>query len=325
MLLLDTPGGAVTGLSEFSDMLYSVTTKPIVAYIAGLGASAGYWIASGARKIIASETAVIGSVGVVSGYRDSRKAEENSGVRTVEIVSSISPLKRVDPATDEGRAVVQRHVDTLAGVFVQHLARNRGTTEQTVLADYGKGDTLVGVRAFAEGLVDEISSFTNAIASMNREYGKSTLKRGVTMPKENAVADVESTMTAEAVREAFPEAADALAAQGKADGMKEGITAERARIAGISALSIAGYEATIESAINDGKTVEQAALVLLQEQQKRGKVQADQIAADALKLGQQSATIGAAELPSSSAQTEVNERVSAAKTMAQAANKQRNK
>jgi signal peptide peptidase SppA len=329
LLKIDSPGGAVTGLSEISDMMHSSRgKKPVWAYATGMCASAALWIASAADKIIASETATVGSVGVVAAYRDTKKADESAGVRTVEIVSSISPLKRVGIDTDEGRAKIQRGVDSVAGVFVQHLARNRGTDEVTVLSDFGQGDTFVGVRAYGEGLVDGIASFEDTLLSMvalcgTGSGGNKKLKKGASMSAENLEAgQVENTMTAEAVRESFPAAAEALAQQGKAEGMKAGAEAERARILALNSISVEGYEAIVESAIADGSSVEKTALALVQEQQKRGKAQADKIAADAAALAAQSAGLGTAPA-AAQGNSEAAERKSAAENMAAAANKNR--
>ncbi len=85
-----------------------------------MGASAAYWIASACDRIYASDSAIVGSIGVQSFM----KSETQDG--TIRFVSSQSPAKNRDPGTGEGARDVQAVIDTLAEVFVQKVARNRG-------------------------------------------------------------------------------------------------------------------------------------------------------------------------------------------------------
>ena len=67
ILDINSPGGGVTD----SDLIYSSLknlnkTKPIIAYVQGLGASGGYLIACSSNRIIASEASILGSIGVIS-------------------------------------------------------------------------------------------------------------------------------------------------------------------------------------------------------------------------------------------------------------------
>lgn len=67
LLDIDSPGGEVNGCSELSDMIYQARgTKPIIAYASGACCSGAYWIASACDKILAADTAILGSIGVVS-------------------------------------------------------------------------------------------------------------------------------------------------------------------------------------------------------------------------------------------------------------------
>ena len=101
MLEIDSPGGQIAGISEFADQV-AAAGKPIVAYISDIGASAAYWIASAADQVIIRDTAAAGSVGVVATLRRDKKDNDR-----IQIVSSQSPRKRVDPETEEGRSVLQ--------------------------------------------------------------------------------------------------------------------------------------------------------------------------------------------------------------------------
>lgn len=164
LLDIDSPGGEVNGCSELSDMIYQARgTKPIIAYASGACCSGAYWIASACDKILAADTAVLGSIGVVSVF------EKDDDDKTVEIVSSQSPNKRPDVNTEAGKAKIQARVDELAEVFIAKVARNRGITAVDVVKNFGAGDVSVGQHAVRNGLADGLSSFEDIISSLNQE------------------------------------------------------------------------------------------------------------------------------------------------------------
>ena len=164
LLDIDSPGGEVNGCSELSDMIYQARgTKPIIAYASGACCSGAYWIASACDKILAADTAILGSIGVVSIF------EKDDEDKTIEIVSSQSPNKRPDINTEEGKAKIQAQVDELAEVFIAKVARNRGITAVDVVKEFGAGDVSVGQYAVRNGLADGLSSFEDIISSLNQE------------------------------------------------------------------------------------------------------------------------------------------------------------
>ena len=160
LLNINSPGGQVDGIQELGDMIRAGTqTKPVTAYIEGTGASAAYWLAAAAQHVAAAESALIGSVGVVAAVTDNREAQQRQGVRRYEIVSSQSPYKRPDVATEEGRAQILEVVDGLADIFIGRLAAFRGVTADHVAANFGKGKTVLARQAIAAGMADEITGF----------------------------------------------------------------------------------------------------------------------------------------------------------------------
>ncbi|MDQ3233363.1 MAG: S49 family peptidase [Pseudobdellovibrionaceae bacterium] len=164
LLNIDSPGGEANGCAELADHIFSARqTKPIYAYVGGLGASAAYWIASSCSKIFASETALLGSIGVQTVVRSKEKSGE------VSFVSSVSPNKNRDPGTEQGAREVQRTVDDLGAIFVQKVARNRGVSTETVLENFGQGSIFIGERSLEKGMIDEISSFEGAVMSIVNE------------------------------------------------------------------------------------------------------------------------------------------------------------
>lgn len=167
VLDIDSPGGEVTGVSEFADMIHAARgAKPLVAYVDGLGCSAAYWLASAADEIVCDQTSALGSIGVVLAVSDPTKAS----ARDIEFVSSQSPDKRPDPTSERGRSQIQQTVDALADVFVASVARNRGVSPETVLSDFGQGGIKVGKHAAAAGLADRLGSLEGVIAQLQANH-----------------------------------------------------------------------------------------------------------------------------------------------------------
>jgi signal peptide peptidase SppA len=167
LLHVDSPGGDVTDIGEFAGMVRGASeSKPVWAYVSGLGASAAYWISAGAQEIIASPSALLGSIGVYSVLRDTRGRDEKAGVREWEFVSSQSPNKRPDPATEAGKSQIQALVDDLGAVIVADVARLRGVSEERVQSDFGAGAVLVGDKARAAGLCDRLGDFESTLSAL---------------------------------------------------------------------------------------------------------------------------------------------------------------
>jgi len=168
VLEFDSPGGEATGIGELAAAIHAATrTKPVVAYVGGAACSAAYYLASACTEIVVDPMARLGSIGSVIGYRDESARDERLGVKTIEIVSSQSPNKRLDPSSDEGRAAVQVLIDDLTSVFVADVAKYRGVPEALVLSDFGQGGTFVGKKAIAFGLADRVGSLEGVIRELS--------------------------------------------------------------------------------------------------------------------------------------------------------------
>lgn len=170
LFAIDSPGGEVTGINELADAIYAArAVKPLGAYGEGYMASGAYWIASAAGTVWADATALTGSIGTVMCFGDPTKRTRY----TIDFVSKQSPKKRPDPTTEGGRAYLQSLVDRLSDVFVASVARNRGITEEKVLAV--EGAVLVGQDALDAGLVDSLGSEEQALAALREQAG---MRRG---------------------------------------------------------------------------------------------------------------------------------------------------
>jgi signal peptide peptidase SppA len=309
LLDIDSPGGAAQGMHELGEMIFDARgIKPIRAYSGGQVASAAYWIGSATDELVIDRTAVAGSIGAVSTIQDTKQRDAKAGVRTIEIVSSQSPDKRVDLDTDEGRAKVQKIVDDLAGVFVEIVARNRGVDVDTVLSDFGRGGLMLGQEAVNAGLVDRLGSFETVLAELQAAHkptdrrvffmsstvrqkaGAAAAARGpitvsTTDELRTALADghtaEEITIQAVDVEAIRTEARDQALAAAKPDheaalakAREEGVQAERKRVTELQAITVKGYEDTVAKAISEGSTVEATSIAINKAQRSRGSLSA---------------------------------------------------
>jgi ClpP class serine protease len=105
---------------------------------------------------------------------DDSEAKREAGIRDIEIVSSQSPFKNLDATTDEGRAALQLVVNDLASVYGGAIARYRALGDADVFERYGAGRMIVGEKALAAGLIDEIAyteDFHKALVEEFRSTG----------------------------------------------------------------------------------------------------------------------------------------------------------
>lgn len=189
LIAWDTPGGEVNGCAELAGIIRAVAQeKPIESYVGGQCCSGGYWLAAATSRITIDPTAILGSIGVKIGIRDSREREAKSGVRTIEFVSSNAPNKRTDFDTDAGRARIQRTADQLEAVFLNAVALNRGVSVDEVIAKFGAGGVEVGADAVEAGLADKLGSFEGVLSTLARGDGRRITQGRIPPMAENTPA-----------------------------------------------------------------------------------------------------------------------------------------
>lgn len=171
-LVIDSPGGEVNGVGEFAKAVYEARgVKPVTAFVSGMAASGGYWIAAAASEIVVSDEALLGSIGVVSSFMDTSLRDERLGIKRVEIVSSMAPGKRPDITSDDGKAQILKVLDDLHQVFASAIATYRGVKVDTVNTKFGRGGLEVGANAVAAGMADRIGTLEGVISSLSTPRG----------------------------------------------------------------------------------------------------------------------------------------------------------
>jgi len=164
LLIVDSPGGQVTGTDLLADAIRNAE-KPVVAYIEGMAASAAYWIISGADKIIASsDLDRIGSIGTMLMAQDLQPALEKLGVKFHEVYASLSTDKNNDfnqVLSGNYDAYRSNVLDVINSKFLSTVRANRSRLDEATLS----GKVYFAREAIALGLIDEIGSLTEAIAT----------------------------------------------------------------------------------------------------------------------------------------------------------------
>jgi signal peptide peptidase SppA len=157
-LVIDSPGGSVLGLPETADVISQANkTKPVVAHVTGIAASAAYWLASQASVITLTPSGEVGSVGVIDLSVDISKALESAGVKVTTVTAGPFKGERAPfvPLSDDAKAHMQESVNRWYGDFLSAIRRGRGARVSPT-SNYGGGRMLSAKDALSQGLVDFI-------------------------------------------------------------------------------------------------------------------------------------------------------------------------
>lgn len=184
LLKVDSPGGAVAGVSDLADEVSAAAQKkPLFAFIEDMGASAAYFVASQATKIVANAGALIGSIGAFGVLYDYSAMFDKEGVKA--FVIKAGEFKGIGvkgtEITESQRNQIQRMVDQINDLFVASIGRGRKMSVERVreLAD---GRIHIASEALRLGLVDKIGTFEEALAELGQATQK---KKGLVMSQEN--------------------------------------------------------------------------------------------------------------------------------------------
>jgi len=168
---INSPGGTMAGGEALHAALARVAErKPVVAVMGATAASAGYMVALPAHRVIARESTVTGSIGVLMQSFEISELMERAGIRPQ--VLTTGPLKDQPspfrPLTEEGRAALQRVIGDLHGQFVAKVAAGRGM-DPARAREIADGRVLTGRQALDAGLVDAIGGEREARAWLAAE------------------------------------------------------------------------------------------------------------------------------------------------------------
>jgi len=164
--IFDSPGGACMGCHEAAVAIAALrdeTSIFTVAFTDGMMCSAAYYLASGCNAIIATESAIVGNVGVILPWVDQSGMWAMLGLDFQPITSEGADLKSAmhgPSLTESQRSFLQEGVNQIGAMFKNHVAENRGlalSDEVWRAGWYGGSD------AVTLGLADLVADSAEAI------------------------------------------------------------------------------------------------------------------------------------------------------------------
>lgn len=139
--------------------------KPVVISMGGMAASGGYYISSGASRIVAEPTTLTGSIGIFGMFPDmSELMTEKIGLKYDHVKTNkhgdFGTMSR--PISEEEGRLLQAHVERGYDLFTRRVAEGRHIPQDSVKA-IGEGRVWTGEQALKIGLVDELGDLQTAI------------------------------------------------------------------------------------------------------------------------------------------------------------------
>jgi len=165
VLEIDSPGGEVTA----SDAIYSAVVKararkPVVVYMDSLAASGGYYVSCGGKFLMASDTTITGSIGVIIQTLNYEQLFNKVGLASVIFKSGKfkDMLNGARPITPEERELVQSFIMKTYDKFLGIVAAERNLPADLLRNTIADGRILSGKEAFDSKLIDGLGQFEDA-------------------------------------------------------------------------------------------------------------------------------------------------------------------
>ncbi len=167
-LVIDSPGGSPAQAELIAGRICTLARRhrrPTLAFVEGLAASGGYWIACAADEIFALPTSLVGSIGVITSGFGLHELLRRHGIERR--IHARGPLKAfLDPFRPEDPAQLavleELHADLYAS-FLDWVRQRRGPRLQLDEATLGSGRLWTGRQARELGLVDGLGEVEDVV------------------------------------------------------------------------------------------------------------------------------------------------------------------
>ena len=174
VLRIDSPGGSAVASDSIRRDIQQVRAagKPVVASMASVAASGGYYIAMPCNTIVASPGTITGSIGVLAGKFVIRETLEKIGLGRELIAGSprAAMFSSQQPFDEEEWAVLDAWLDRIYADFTAKAAHDRGMPVEDLRA-VARGRVWTGADAHERGLVDVLGGVSTAIDEACRFLG----------------------------------------------------------------------------------------------------------------------------------------------------------
>ena len=170
ILHVDTPGGSALASDRMHHEIEQLgREKPVVACMANVAASGGYYVAAPANRIVAQPTTVTGSIGVVAARVSLEPLLAKLGIKTGVVARGArsSLLTAAGPLDEDDRRAVQRELDATYAAFVNVVAKGRKRSAEEI-EPLARGRVYTGKDALDLGLVDVLGGFDVALEELRK-------------------------------------------------------------------------------------------------------------------------------------------------------------
>jgi protease-4 len=170
---INSPGGTTAGSEQLYDALVRLKAKkPLVVVVEGLAASGGYITAIAADQIIAQQSSLVGSIGVLFQFPNFAELLKTVGVKVEEVKSS--PLKAApngfEPTSPEARDALASLVKDSYAWF-RGLVKERRGMDDALLEKVSDGRVFTGRQAVELKLIDQLGDEKTAVAWLVAQKG----------------------------------------------------------------------------------------------------------------------------------------------------------
>jgi protease IV len=170
---INSPGGTTAGSEQLYDALTRLKAKkPLVVVVEGLAASGGYIAAIASDYIIAQQSSLVGSIGVLFQFPNFSELLKTVGVKVEEVKSS--PLKAApngfEPTSPEARAALDSLVKDSYAWF-RGLVKERRGMDDALLEKVADGRVFTGRQAVDLKLIDQLGDEKAAVAWLVAQKG----------------------------------------------------------------------------------------------------------------------------------------------------------
>lgn len=165
LLDLDSPGGEAGGVFELAQRIRAASRiKPIWAHANDAAYSAAYAIAAACQRLTLSQTAGVGSVGVIALHVDQAVKDAKDGLHYTAVFAGghKNDLSPHEPLSPQAAGTLQSEVDRLYGIFTTQVAAMRQLDVDAVRAT--EAAVYFGENAVAVGLADAVLPFDQVLA-----------------------------------------------------------------------------------------------------------------------------------------------------------------
>jgi protease-4 len=164
---INSPGGSAAASQEIYDAFerFTETGRPLIASMADIAASGGYYVAAPADEIFANPATLTGSIGVVMQIMNYEGLYEMVGLTDETLTAGefkdIGSATR--PMTDEERAMLQGMIDEVHQQFKDAVVEGRDTITEENIDEIANGMIYNGSDAIDNGLVDKLGGMQDAL------------------------------------------------------------------------------------------------------------------------------------------------------------------